>query len=334
MPIDYAVRPEGRSGVELRLARDKHDLNASGPSARLASLLPQHVHALTVDADGRPITARIPYTLVAWLVVGMLTLDPAVVPLAVYMYVIGAERLGIALDAALSKHASDDEVPPSVLRHQLARHAAGLRGSNPEHFLVTAHDLLLVGGDADNAEMSTMTTPRALPTLDPPWFAHVTFGNLLGLDGTLAPLGDLEVVFGLRFFADQRGADGPIKNAMDALLNTLPAAEAAIVNRSSAPLRAQQVGVIAAANLPPPPEVATFSTSLPAAQLDFVRHLQSAVNAGEGHLLTAYSVLTALAHFTIFKLIIGTAMSPAIALGMLGSLVQIALNKPNAKVTI
>ena len=334
MPIDYAVRPEGRSGVELRLARAGHDLNASGPSARLALLLPQHAQALTVDADGRPVTARLPYALVAWLVVGMLTLEPAVVPLAVYMYIIGAERLGIALEAALSKHASDDEVSPSVLRHHLARHAAGLRATNPEHFIVSAPDLLLVGGDADNAEMSNMPAPRALPTLDPPWFAHVTFGNLLGLDGTLAPLGDLELVFGPRFFADQRGADGPIKMAVDSLLDTLPAAEAAIVNRSSAPLRAQQLGVIAAANLPPPPEVANYSTSLPAAQLDFVRHLQSAANAGEGHVLTAYTVLTALAHFSVFKLIIGTAMSPAIALGMLGSLVQIALKQPNAKVTI
>jgi hypothetical protein len=117
MPIDYAVRPEGRSGVELRMARDAHDLNLSGPGARLAAILPQHVQALTVDAEGRPVTARVPYTFIAWLVVGMLTLEPAVVPLAVYMYLIGAERLGIALDAALSKHASDAEMSPSLLRH-------------------------------------------------------------------------------------------------------------------------------------------------------------------------------------------------------------------------
>ena len=311
------------------MARRGHDLNATGSSARLASLLPQHAQTLTIDADGRPVAARLPYTLVAWLVGGMLTLEPAVLPLAVYMYIIGAKRLGIALDAALSKHASDDELSPSVLRHQLARHAAALRGTNPEHFMVSAPDLILVGGDADDAEMATMTTPRALPALDPAWFAHVGFGNFLGLDGTLSPLAELELVFGHRFFADQRGTDGPIKMAMDALLGTLPAAEAAIVNRSSAPLRAQQVGVIAAANLPPPPEVAKYSTSIPAAQLDFERNLQSAVNSGEGHLLTAYSqaysVLTALAHFKIFKLIIGSAMSPAIALGMLGSLVQLAL---------
>ena len=334
MPIDFTVRPEGRSGLELRLARANHDLNASGPSARLASLLPQHVQALTVDAEGRPISARLPYSLAAWLVVGMLTLEPAVVPLAVFMYIIGAERMGIALDAALSKHASDDEVSTSVLRLLLTRHAAGLRGTNPEHFMVTATDLIVVGGDADDAQMSSVATPRALPPLDPPWFAHVTFGNLLGLDGTLAPLGDLELVFGPRFFADQRGADGPIKVTMNALLATLPAAEADIVNRSSAPLRAQQAGIIAAANLPPPPEVATYSCSLPAAQLEFVRNLMSAANAGDGHNLTAYSVLTALAHFKTFKLIIGTAMSPAIALGMLGSLVQIALKQPSAKVTI
>ena len=316
------------------MARAGHDLNLSGPSARLATILPQHAQALTVDAEGRPVTARVPYTFIAWLVVGMLTLEPAVVPLAVYMYIIGAERLGIALDAALSKHASDAEMSPSLLRHRLSRNAAGLRGTNPEHFEVVATDLLLVGGDADNAEMSNTSTPRALPALDPAWFIHVNFGNLLGLDGTLAPLGDLEAVFGPRFFADQRGADGPIKIAMDALIDTLPAAEAAIVNRSSAALRAQQVGAIASANLPHPPEVANYSASLPAAQLDFVRNLQGAVNAGEGHVLTAYSVLTALAHFRIFKLIIGTAMSPAIALGMLGSLVQIALKQPNAKVTI
>jgi len=113
------------------------------------------------------------------------------------------------LNAALSKHASDDELSPSVLRHQLARHAAALRGTNPEHFMVTGPGLILVGGDADNAEMATMTTLCAMPTLDPSWFAHVAFGNFLGLDGTLTPLAELELVFGHRFFADQRRTDGP-----------------------------------------------------------------------------------------------------------------------------
>ena len=69
------------------MARRGHDLNATGSSARLASLLPQHAQTLTVDADGRPVAARLPYTLVAWLVGGMLTLEPAVLPLAVYMYI-------------------------------------------------------------------------------------------------------------------------------------------------------------------------------------------------------------------------------------------------------
>ena len=48
MPVGYVVSPNGRTGAELRIARDIHELVATGTSARLGKLLP---HILHDDSD-------------------------------------------------------------------------------------------------------------------------------------------------------------------------------------------------------------------------------------------------------------------------------------------
>ena len=94
MPLVYVVSPNGRTGAELRVARGTHELKATGQCARLGALLPYLTNTTTVGPNGAPIEVRLPFGLAAWLALGLLTITTEVGELLIYMYVIGAERLG------------------------------------------------------------------------------------------------------------------------------------------------------------------------------------------------------------------------------------------------
>ena len=118
MPLGYFVPAHGRTGAELRVARRAHELVATGPSARLGSLLPHNTIPTTLGTDGRPIEVRLSFVLALWLVLGCLVPNEAVAALFVYMHIVGAERLGAALDVLLADFDTDDAVialTPSVL---------------------------------------------------------------------------------------------------------------------------------------------------------------------------------------------------------------------------
>ena len=102
MPVGYVVSPNGRIGAELRVARDTHELVATGTSARLGILLPYHTTTTNTGPNGRPIEVRLSFALVTWLVLGTLTITDEVAEFFVYMYVVGAERLGAACDMVLT----------------------------------------------------------------------------------------------------------------------------------------------------------------------------------------------------------------------------------------
>ena len=93
MPVGYVVSPNGRTGAELRIARDIHELVATGTSARLGKLLPHLTTTTTTGPNGHPIEVRLPFALVSWLVLGTLIITDEVADLFIYMYVVGAERL-------------------------------------------------------------------------------------------------------------------------------------------------------------------------------------------------------------------------------------------------
>ena len=98
MPLGYVVPALGRTGADLRAARGPHGLVATGPAARLGSLLPHLTTTTTQTTDGRPLEVRLPFLLALWLVLGCLTITDDVAILCVYEYMVGAERLGAALD--------------------------------------------------------------------------------------------------------------------------------------------------------------------------------------------------------------------------------------------
>ena len=99
MPLGYVVPALGRTGADLRAARGPHGLVATGPAARLGSLLPHLTTTTTQTADGRPLEVRLPFLLALWLILGCLTITDDVAILCVYEYMVGAERLGAALDS-------------------------------------------------------------------------------------------------------------------------------------------------------------------------------------------------------------------------------------------
>ena len=121
MPLGYFVPANGRTGARLRVARGAHELVATGPAARLGTLVPHLTTTTTITADGRPLEVRLSFLLALWLVLGCLLPSEDVLALLVYEYVVGAERLGSALDTLLGD--IDDNVAialtPSVLRRKL-----------------------------------------------------------------------------------------------------------------------------------------------------------------------------------------------------------------------
>ena len=86
MPVGYVVSPNGRTGAELRVARDTHELVATGKSARLGNLLPHLTTTTNTGPNGHPIEVRLSFALVMWLVLGTLTITDEVAEFLIYMY--------------------------------------------------------------------------------------------------------------------------------------------------------------------------------------------------------------------------------------------------------
>ena len=101
MPVGYIVQAAGRHGALLRQARGNHELEVRGPSARLGLLLPHTTTTTSQSPQGTPLTVRVPYLLACWLVLGCLLVSDEVRNLYLYEYVVGAERIGAALDCLL-----------------------------------------------------------------------------------------------------------------------------------------------------------------------------------------------------------------------------------------
>ena len=113
MPLGYVVPALGRTGADLRAARGPHGLVATGPAARLGSLLPHLTTTTTQTADGRPLEVRLPFLLALWLVLGCLTITDDVANLCVYEFLVNADRLGAVLDELLNNYHDIDELRSS-----------------------------------------------------------------------------------------------------------------------------------------------------------------------------------------------------------------------------
>ena len=334
MPLGYVVPALGRTGADLRAARGPHGLVATGPSARLGSLLP-HLTTTTIQtADGRPLEVRLPFLLALWLVLGCLTITDDVANLCVYEFLVNADRLGAVLDELLKNYHDTETVTPSVLRRKLLLLAASLRTETPALFCVTAACLFVVGGDADNIEVGDLTPVQPVWPLSPPWFAHVTFGMLLSPDKTLIILAELECVWSPRFFPAQRSAHGGIIRFESILVNALDTNSAAIVNALNAMSKAEQLSTIAATLLPTAPEMVIYFPTAAAAALGLSRAFLRATSTDGALVVSVHEVLTVIPHFEPFLYAIGTELGAPAALGLLLELVRAALKSPTASPSI
>ena len=131
MPLAHRplLRAElGMSDAEERKARGEHILSASGCCGLLHLLLPGLVSSSSATVS--PSTCEVPLRLAGWLALPLLRLADSVKKTLFYTTMVGPERLGVALDAAMA-HAGLSEakaVPlaPAVLRLLLYRSATAL----------------------------------------------------------------------------------------------------------------------------------------------------------------------------------------------------------------
>ena len=128
MPLAHRplLRVETLSPVEEREARGEHLLVASGCCGLLHLLLPGLVS--TASATVSPSTCEVPLRLAGWLALPLLRLADSVKETPFYTTMVGPERLGAALDAAmahagLSSAAKATPLAPTLLRLQLYRAA-------------------------------------------------------------------------------------------------------------------------------------------------------------------------------------------------------------------
>ena len=113
-----------RTGPEARVARGEHELTATGACARLGNILPNLTITNTTNSAGVAIETRVPFQLAMWLTLCLLQPSPAVSVSMVYMYLIGPQRLGAALEMALGAINGNEERSPSVLCYLLNKPAA------------------------------------------------------------------------------------------------------------------------------------------------------------------------------------------------------------------
>ena len=107
-------------------------MSATGKAAIIGTFLPYLTTIVSVNASGTPIEVRLPYLLAVWLVVGCLTITDEVAELFVFMYMVGAERMGSVLDLLLGKcDLTLEATSPSVLRAEFLRLSASMSVTQP-----------------------------------------------------------------------------------------------------------------------------------------------------------------------------------------------------------
>ena len=107
---------------------------------------------------------REPYLLACWLVLGCLLVSDEVRSLYLYEYVIGAERIGAALDCLLGSYDDLEPHTPSVLRRRLLALATVLRAEQPGVFTVTRACLLVVAPSASLCTLSRLSRCKRPPS--------------------------------------------------------------------------------------------------------------------------------------------------------------------------
>ena len=195
MTLTLVTPDAGLQAAALRAHRGDHASNPTGECARLAKLVP---HSIVVPNAAAPMplaAAEVPFRFALWLVSGLLVLAPDAKDALYFQYVPGIERIGAALDRALSGITGDLPRSASVLRKQLSqvarRHIAAGVGAA---YVVALADLYEVADDFPTGQNVDNYYD---------WIGVVTLGMLTDAAGRLGiAYGSLEQCMGLRFDSD------------------------------------------------------------------------------------------------------------------------------------
>ena len=201
MPLTFDNMP-GLAGNMLVLARNQHDVIASGPCLVLNTMIPQF----------RGVVGAVPNTMlfafyrIYWLLLAIIRPGAGFPHGALLVaFTIHVNRLGIALEACIAAGLATGPCSPSVARKRLRRKAAELYAVNPAPF------------EAIAADMYALVMP--VPPLVPPGGAAIAvaapansvtaaaaeLGMAVFEDNTLLPLADAEPILFPRFDMADRG---------------------------------------------------------------------------------------------------------------------------------
>ena len=217
MPLAHRLLYPGErssSDAEELKARGEHPLVASGSCGLLHLLLPALISPSSATTG--PATCEVPFRLAGWLSLPLLRLAEGVEGTLFYLSMVGPERMGAAIDAAMAKaglaEATAEPVDPAVLRLQLLRAATALHSDAAGGcFDVRPSDMYSLGEPPEGEDSYTPLVTRAEEDLDEPparpapdeYWGLLTWGALVSSDGSLAGVAFLEGVLWPRFQPEQ-----------------------------------------------------------------------------------------------------------------------------------
>ena len=161
-PLYPGERPA--SDAEELKARGEHPLVASGSCGLLHLLLPALISPSSATTG--PATCEVPFRLAGWLSLPLLRLAEGVEGTLFYLSMVGPERMGAAIDAAMAKaglsEATAEPVDPAVLRLRLLRAATALHSDAAGGcFDVRPSDMYSLGEPSEGEDAYTPLVTRA-----------------------------------------------------------------------------------------------------------------------------------------------------------------------------
>ena len=190
MTLTLVTPDAGHQAAALRLHRGNHASLPTGECERLVRIVPE---ALSVPA-GPAVAVEIPFRFALWLASGVLVLDPDAMDALYYQYVPCIERIGAAIDKALSGVSGDSPRSASQLRKEMRRAARRHRAAGMgQAYLVSLVDLYEVA----NAFPTGVGVDHCYD-----WIGLTSLGMLIDNEDSLTvAYGSLEQCLGLRFDA-------------------------------------------------------------------------------------------------------------------------------------
>ena len=315
MVLEYVVPDDGYTGLALIRHRGVHDLFGKGESRRLAMLLPS---LLTNNGTA----ACLSFRLVEWLVCPFLFPDITVRDKRFYEYLVGIERMGAALDCALSKIRGDSPRPPAVLRSQLrlaAEQDRRARGSDATEYEVGEADLYEVA-------ISFPTGPGIDGIYD--WLGFILFKDLLCAAGSLAVYGEIAQACSNRFDPEVcLVAGGVFDDLARTIQRSVDREEVEFLSSLQDEDLAAELTAWLRRVLPSPDDISKFEVSR-ASSLRSLRVVLKSSYTSHASVVTPSNVMDVIQHHEAALLVIGNNVGPGgtVGLNMVMELLRLSLN--------